>query len=617
MNTNTLAKFLAANLVIFAILLTTVPVSAQGELIPVSDVTGSSGVFVLRAGAKGPPKRVLPSRASRSKAQRIESARKVSRQYTTLAKSDPRRTRTDVVDPNDPRLKGPELQRMDKADASKLFAGVGEYYMDRDNYNQAIDLFREALTLKADNTVAQMGLSEALALKGNELLVKDSFPVAKTFFDEALTFNPKNAPAYYGLAEVLMEMGKEDEAANNYELALSNDKELSEIFTPLGALYFQKGEIAKAENYLTKAVAASPNDPQAHYYLGLVRYNQNQNEAALAAFKKSHSLDASNPEVSFYTGSALLRLNKNDLAVPEFTKAVTARDNYFEAWMGLGEAQYELGNYAEAVKAYDKAWRLRNTSYQAYNNLGDALRQVSPPQYARAESQYNLAAMNLQKEPNFNKEDAADMLSKAAFSVAKQCEINITQNKPCRWDAAVRYLEEADKLSTSGVDAANLGWAYYNAARADIANNNKEAARPKLEKAKVALQRVANSNANFVAGPMLNLGMALTDLGEFPAAIDVLNKVVKKEPKWAFALNELGIAYRGAGNFKEAAKAFKQATDKDKNFAQAYYNMGEAHFRDGNFGEARKAMDQLRKMGANGLAAKLDVTTNGRLRQGS
>jgi tetratricopeptide (TPR) repeat protein len=284
--------------------------------------------------------------------------------------------------------------------------------------------------------------------------------------------------------------------------------------------------------------------------------------------------------------------------------------------MGLGEAQYELGNFAEAVKAYTKASQLRNTNYEAFNNLGDSYRQMTPPGYAQAESNYNLAAMFIQRQAGFNKEDAADMYSKAAFSIAKQCEINIKQAKPCRWDAAVRALEEADKLSTSGVDAANLGWAYYNAARADMANGNTQAALPKLEKAKLALQKVANSNTNFVSGPMLNLGMALTDLKEFKAAIDILNKVVKKEPKWAFAINELGLAYRGDGNFKEAAKQFKLATDKDKTFAVAYYNLGEAQFRDGNLGDARKTMDQLRKIAPN-LAAKLDVTTNGALRQGS
>ena len=637
MNTkNAPARLLIANLVLIAILLTTVPVSAQGDLIPISDVTGSSGVFVLRGGSKGPPKRVLPSRASRSKDQRIETTRKVTRQYTALAKVEPRRNRSEVVDPNDPRLKGPELTRMPKEEASKLFAGVGEYYMDRDNYNQAIDFFRESLTLDAGNPRSQTGLSEALALKGNELLVKDSFPVARTFFEEALKYNAKNAPAYYGLAEVLMQIAaeerdknrpseadaRENEAAKNYENALANDTDLSEIYTPLGALYYQKGNIEKADEYLSKAIATSTTDPQTHYYYGLVRYSRNENDKALAAFRKSASLDSSNPEVPFYIGSTLLRQENPKDAVAEFTKATQMRANYFEAWMGLGEAQYLLGNYSEAVKAYTQATRLRNTNFEAFNNLGDSQRQLSPPNYSQAESSYNLAAMFLRREPDFNtkagsKEEAAEMLSKAAFSVAKQCEINVKQAKACRWDAAVKYLEDAAGLSESSVDSANLGWAYYNAARADIADGNTAAALPKLEKAKAALQKVASSNANFVAGPMLNLGMALTDLREYPAAIEVLTKVVKKEPKWAFALNELGLAYRGAGNFKEAAKQFKQATDKDKDFAQAYYNLGEAHFRDGNLGEARKAMDQLRKMGATGLAAKLDVTTGGRLRQGS
>ncbi|MEO5859708.1 MAG: tetratricopeptide repeat protein [Pyrinomonadaceae bacterium] len=616
MNTkNVLARSMFASLVLIAILFTTIPVSAQGSLIPISDVTGGSGIFVLRGAAKGPPKRVLPSRATRSKVQRIETARKVSKQYTTLAKVAPRRTRTDAVDPDDARLKN--VATMDKTVASRLFSGVGEYYLDRDNYNEAINFFRESLTLDLNNTISQTGLSEALALKGNELLVKDSFPVARTFFEEALKYNAKNAPAYYGLAEVLTEMGKDDEAANNYERALSNDKDLSEIYTPLGALYFQKGDIAKADQYLTKAVAASANDPQAHYYLGLVRYSQNKNDVALEEFKKSSSLDASNPEVAFYTGSTLLRLNKNDLAVTEFTKATTLRANYFEAWMGLGEAQYELGNYPEAVKAYTQASKLRNTNYEAFNNLADAYRQMTPPNYNQAESNYNLAAMFIQRQAGFNKEDAADMFSKAAFSIAKQCEINIKQAKACRWDAAVKALEEADKLSTSGVDAANLGWAYYNAARADIANGNAQAARPKLEKAKVALQKVASGNSNFVSGPMLNLGMALTDLGEYKPAIEILNKVVNKEPKWAFAINELGLAYMGDTNYSQAAKQFKLATDKDKSFAQAYYNLGEAQFKAGNLGEARKAMEQLRKMGAANLAAKLDVSTKGALRQGS
>ena len=619
------AKLAAVPFLMAAMLLNSIPAAAQGDLIPISDVTGGSGIFVMRPGG---PKRFVPrAKAKPTKSQRIEVAKRVSRQYVTLAKVAPRRTRTTVVLPNDPRLA--KVKEMPKEEASKVFAGVGEYHMDRDDYNQAIDLFREALTLNESNTIAATGLSEALALKGNELLVKDSFPVAKTFFEEALKYNPKNAPAYFGLAEVLTEMSQESEsaadvekakqqeaeAAANYEKALESDKELSEIYTPLGTLYYRAGEIAKADERLTKAVAGSPNDAQANFYLGLIRFTQNRNEEALQLLRKASTLDATNAEAFFYLGETLSRMNKYQEAAVEYNKAVQMRDSYFEAWLNLGAAEYQLGNYPNAVKAYQKATRLRNDNYEAFNNLGDSFRQIGD--YNQAESNYNLAALFIQRQKEFKKEDAADMYSKAAFSIAKQCEINIKKAMPCRWDEAVRALESADKLSTTGVDAANLGWAYYNAARADIASARADAARPKLERAKLNLQRAAAMNSQFVSGPMLNLGMALTDLGEYPAAIDVLKKVIDKEPKWVFAINELGMAYFKQGSFKDAAEQFKKTTDKDSKFAQGYYNLAMAQFKGGNVGEARKNWDTLKKLGRNDLAAKLDVATNGGLRGGS
>lgn len=606
------ARLAAASFLTAAILLNSIPTFAQGDLIPYNDVTGGSSVFVMRSGG---PRRTFAEKSKPTKKQRIEVARRVSKQYVTLAKVAPRRVRTEAVDPNDPRLRQPN--RMPKEEATKVFAGVGEYFLDRDDYNQATEYFREALQLDATNTVAATGLSEALALKGNELLVKDSFPVAKTFFEEALKYNPKNAPAYFGLAEVLTEMNQEAEAAINFELALQNDRELSEIYTPLGTLYYRAGEIAKADEYLTKAVAGGANDAQANFYLGLVRYSQNRNDEALELFRKSSTLDATNAEAFFYIGETLTRLKRYKEAAVEYNKAVQLRDSYFEAWQNLGAALYQEGDYPGAVNAFQKATRLKNDNFEAYNNLGDAYRQVG--NFNQAETNYNLGALFIQRKPGFNKQDAADMYSKAAFSIAKQCEINVREKKPCRWDDAVRALESAEKLSDSGVDAANLGWAYYNAARADTAAGRPEQARPKLEKAKLALQKAASGNSNFVSGPMLNLGMALTDLGEYPAAIDVLQKVVAKEPKWIFAINELGMAYYKQGRYKDAVSQFKKATDKDGKFAQGYYNMAMANFKNGNIGDARKNWETLKKLGqsdvnAKNLAARLDVETNGGLR---
>jgi tetratricopeptide (TPR) repeat protein len=161
-----------------------------------------------------------------------------------IAKAAPRRVRSKTVDPtNQPLPPG----TMPKEQAAKVFAGYGEYYSDKEDIERALEFFREAVTLDAKNKNAQMGLSEVLALKGNQLLVAEKAETARALFEESIKYNPKNAVAVYGLGEVLYDLGKEDEALASYEKALEYDKDLTEIYVPLGIIHYRKGEIAKAD----------------------------------------------------------------------------------------------------------------------------------------------------------------------------------------------------------------------------------------------------------------------------------------------------------------------------------------------------------------------------------
>ncbi len=598
--------------VIATLLSGALPVSGQ-ELVSVSDITGGSSVFVFRSSSKAAPRKfTAKSRPVRTRTQRIETARKVSRQYVALAKVTPRRTRTAVVAPDDPRL--PKVKTMPAAEASRLFAGVGEYHMDRDEFDKAIDFFREAINLDRKYAVARNGLSEALALKGNEELVRDARGPARQFFEEALTYNPANAPAHFGLGEVFSAEEKDAEARASYEKALANDKELTEIYVPLGILYYRAGEIAKADELLTKAFAISPNDAETQYFLGLVRYSQNRNPDALVAFRKATQADPAYADAYYQAGEVQLRLNKPADAGVDFKKATQLKPALFEAWLGLGNAQYESNNWAEAVTAYKEATRLKNNNAEAFENLADAYRQI--PDYQAAESNYKLAATFIERTPDFNKEQAADIYSKSAFMVAKQCELNRARNVKCRWSDAIAYLEKAAQHSPAGVDSANLGWAYYNAAREDLSYQNVSAARPNLEKARTALQRSLAGNNKFAAGPLVNLGRVLFDLGDYAGAADAFSKAVQKEPKWGFALNELGASYRKQNKFKEAAAAFRKAASQEEKNPVIQFNLGEAELQDGNIGEAKKAYERLRKLGRAGTeyATRLDQLSGGRVR---
>lgn len=600
-----------AVVVIATLLMGAMPSSGQ-ELVSVSDITGGSSVFVFRTGSKAAPRKfVSKARTDRTRPQRAETARKLNKQFIALSKVAPRRTRTAVVRPDDPRL--PKVKTMPAAEAAKLFAGVGEYFMDRDDFNQAIDYFREAIQLDRTYPVGRNGLSEALALKGNEELVRDARGPARRFFEEALTYNPANAPALFGLGEVFSAEEKDDLARANYEKALASDKELTEIYVPLGILYFQAGEIAKADDLLSKALAISPNDAETQYFLGLVRTSQNRNPEALIAFNKAKAADPTYAEAFFQAGETNIRLNKPAEATADYKKATELKPAYFEAWLGLGAANYEANKWAEAVTAYKEATRLKNNNAEAFENLADAYRQL--PDYTQAEASYKLAALFIERAPNFNKEQAADIYSKAAFMVAKQCEINAARGVRCRWGDAITYLDKASGFSQTGVDNTNLGWAYYNSAREDLSFRNEAAAKPKLEKARAALQKASMDN-KVSGGALLNLGRVLAALGDYPGAVDAFKKAIQREPDWAFALNELGSVYRKQNNFKEAAAQFKKAADKEEKNPILWFNLGEAELQNNQVDNAKKAYDKLKKLGqpGNAFAQKLAQISGGRIK---
>jgi tetratricopeptide (TPR) repeat protein len=587
------------------------PVCSVGaqDLVPVSDISGGSSVFVFRGSSKASPQRFISrTRASRTKEARLATTRKITEQYETLAKVAPRRQREKAVDPNN-LPDAIRLKQMPRDEASKLFTGVGEYYIDKQDSENAINFFREALDMDGKNPVAPKGLSEALSLKGNELLVKDQAKAATDLFNEALTYNPNNAVAFYGLAEVYSDQDADNKSIENYEKALRLDRDLTEIYTPLGILYYQAGNIAKADEYLTKATTVDSSSPELQFFTGLVRYSQNNNTAALTAFNKATAAKPDYPEAFYYTGEVLDRLGRTKEAIAAYNQALTLKPNYFEAALGLGSADYKIEDWNDAITAYTKAVKLKNDNIQAYINLGDSYRQVG--KYENAEANYNLAISFIERGQNYDKTDAADTYNKIGFVIAQQCPINTKNFLPCRWDSATRSLEKAVALTNDNVDYANLGWAYYNAAKKDQADNKAVTSKEKLEKARANLQKAANIDSRYLTAPMVNLGMAMNDLGDYSSAIQVLGKVVEREPKWSFAVNELGIAYLGNKDYKNAIERFSTVVKRDDSFAIGWFNLGKAHFANGNIGEAKKAYQKLRKLGSNNLADRLDRETGG------
>lgn len=565
-----------------------VPISATAQdLVGFSSLTGGGSVFVFRSQTRTAKKYVPTAKPTRTKAQRMESVAKLKKQYETIAKAGPKVGRVAAsTGPKPPPATMPPLQ------AAKVFAGVGEYFIQKGEIDNAIEKFRDALSLDPNLTAAKLGLSEALGLKGNDLLEKDQFEFAKPLFVEALANNPKNSAAYFGLAEVYSELNQTAEAIASYEKSLENDKNLTEIFAPLGILYFQTGEIGKADDLLTKAVALTPDSAQTQFFLGMVRISQNRQEEALAAFQKARTLDPNYAEAYEQLGDTLVALKRPAEAVPEYQKAVALKDKYFEAWLGLGGALYDTDKFTDAVTALTTAKKLKNDSWEAYAGLGDAHLKLN--NFNDAAANFNLAATFITRMKDFNKDTAADIYSKVGYAIGQQCPINMSQFKPCQWTAAIKALEKAVELGGKPIDQTNLGWAYFNASRGDRDNKDTAGQQAKLQLAKEKLLIAAAANPPFIDSVLQNLGAVQLDQGDFQGAIENLKKVVDKQPDWTFSRYALGTAYFKTNDFENAGKAFRSALDKDPNYVEAMLSLGFVEIKRKNGKEAKRIVEQLR-----------------------
>ena len=555
---------------------------AQVDIVSSGDITAGSSVFMLK---KAKQNKVAFKRIpKRTVAQKQETRAKVVKQTIVVAKANQKQRPTKRIDPPTLAKIGPKIKTMPPKEASLIFAGAGEYYLERDDLAQAIEFFRESVTLDSANKFGRIGLSDSYTRQGNLHLEKNETDKAKFFYEEAIKYDERNANAYAGLGEISSMLEQDGATLNIYEKALQADANLTELYAPVGILYYQQGDVASAEKYLSKALAADPNDSQTQYFLGLLRYKQNRLGDALTAFRRSLQIDAKNAEAYYYVAEVYGKQGKDKEAIAEYQKAVELNPKFVDAWFDLGVAHYNDGNYAAAEAAYLKVIGLKNDYWEAHANLGDTYRMKN--EFGKAEGSYRIASARIK--------DDAELYSKYGYVLGRQG----------KWKPSADQLNNALNIDKNGFDYANLGWVYYNSAQNNLRNKRDAAAKADLENGKIALQKAVEMNDKNEAA-YLNLGITLTDLQDFAGSAKALERANALRKDWIPALNELGIAYRKLGKLDDAIKQFRKAVEVDSKFAAGYYNLGEALYRNRKTDEAKKMVENLKPLNP-GLAKQLE-----------
>lgn len=176
--------------------------------------------------------------------------------------------------------------------------------------------------------------------------------------------------------------GQMDDALRNLQTAAALAPDNAALNTYLGVYYFGKGKTALARDYLSRSLAAEPENERVQLLLGLACGEEGEPERARALLSEA----VRRGDHSFAAHCALGRLAAAEAdwktALAEFKRALAARPCP-EAHYLLGLAYYETGRDRSALKHLRKAVQLDATYAAVYYLMGLVYERLGESRYAR------------------------------------------------------------------------------------------------------------------------------------------------------------------------------------------------------------------------------------------
>jgi len=197
----------------------------------------------------------------------------------------------------------------------------------RENLAEARNYYERALRLAPESAEAKIGLAEVLGAGVLSLVSDDrdaDLSGADELVSDALKSQFNGAWAHYAKGEILRAAHRSAEAAGEYDVAISLDRNFVPALANLGFAKILTGNPADAIPLLERAIRASPRDPtMAIWYsrIGIAEMYLERPEQALAALQRSYVLNPGLPWLHFYLAAVFGLLGNLAAAKSSLAKA--------------------------------------------------------------------------------------------------------------------------------------------------------------------------------------------------------------------------------------------------------------------------------------------------------
>ena len=304
------------------------------------------------------------------------------------------------------------LNTCDKTNAH-AYNGIGNLYMNKKSYSEAIWSFNQALKLNPNLESAH--LNKGLILSQ---IHKDYYS-AKKCIDKSIQIKA-TSQNLLAKANLLKELNYIYEAVDYYERSIEIESSY-EALVGLGNVYLLCEFTAQAILTFEKAIEMNSNESEAYLGKGDAFFQRKQFKEAIHAYDMALSF---NKKAEYFNrkGDVLIGLNNFKFATECFSRSLEIDSKNDYALNALGKIDFFIyKKYKEAILRFDSAINYNSKIPEYYFNKGCALFKLMD--YKKAFSTYNQAYLCVS-----NEKISSDIANKTTITSTKldlKCDLNI------------------------------------------------------------------------------------------------------------------------------------------------------------------------------------------------
>jgi predicted O-linked N-acetylglucosamine transferase (SPINDLY family) len=201
--------------------------------------------------------------------------------------------------------------------------------------------------------------SLAIALKHTQA---QQWSAAEQVYRQILQQQPDQVEALYQLGMIAKQHGQIQAAAGYFQQAATQ-------YCQLALACFNRRQLSEAVAYYQKALALQPTAPDIYTNLGNVYQDLGQVEAAIASYRQALALKPDSAEAHNNLGNMYKRQGQLAEASSHYQQAVALRPDLAETYNNLGNVLKDQGRILEAIAAYRQAIAMKPNLMEAKSNL--------------------------------------------------------------------------------------------------------------------------------------------------------------------------------------------------------------------------------------------------------